>query len=307
MALTLYEASKIVSGEVKRSAIIEMFARNSDLLAAMPFEDIPGGAFAYNVEGTLPGVAFRGFNEGYAEGVGVINPQVERLVIAGGDLDVDKAIIKTRGPTVRSTHEAMKVKALALHITDRLINGDSEANPREFDGLRRRVGGGQLFAATGTGSGALSLEVLDEAIDSVDGATHLIMSKAMRRKLSVAAKSPTVGGDIVWTQDAFGRQVARYNDLPILIADYNDKGERIIDFDEVGPGAVNSTTSVYVASLGEGKLSGLQNGIIEVADLGELDAKPVLRTRLEWLVGMACQHGRAVARVRGITNAAITA
>lgn len=307
MALTLHEASKIVSGEVKRSAIIEMFARNSDLLAAMPWEDIPGGAFAYNVEGQLPGVAFRGFNEGYDEGVGVINPQVEKLVIAGGDLDVDKAIIKTRGQEVRSVHEAMKVKALALHITDRLLNGDSQANPREFDGLRRRIGGGQLFSSTGSGSGALSLEVLDEAIDSVDGANVLVMSKAMRRKLTHAAKNPNVGGYITQTVDSFGRQLTAYNDLPILIADYNDLGQRIIDFNEVGPGNTANTTSVYVLSLGEGKVSGLQNGIIEVADLGELDAKPVLRTRLEWLVGMAIQHGRAAARVRGITNAAVTA
>ena len=51
---------------------------------------------------------------------------------------------------------------------------------------------------------------------------------------------------------------------------------------------------------------GLQNGIMEVRDLGELQTMPVMRTRVEWLVGMAVMHGRAAARLRGISNAAVT-
>jgi len=80
MAMTLLEASKINDGEVVRNAVIEMFARNSDILAALPFMDIQGGSYAYTQEGSLPGVAFRGVNEGYDESVGVLNPQVEVLV-----------------------------------------------------------------------------------------------------------------------------------------------------------------------------------------------------------------------------------
>lgn len=307
MALTLLEASKLVSGEVKRSAVIEMFAINSDIMRILPWEDIPGDAISYNVEGKLPGVAFRGFNEGFDESTGVINPETERLRIAGGDLDVDRAIVQTRGESVRARHESMKVKALSLYITDKIINGDSLVNPREFDGLRVRVGGSQLFTATGAATnGALSLEQLDTAIDSVDSPTHLIMSKAMRRKLSAAAKSG-VGGDIETTVDEFGYQVTMYNGLPILIADYNDVGERIIDFNEAGPAGGSVSTSIYVVSIGDGYISGIQNGTMEVRDLGEIDSKPVYRTRVDWLVGLTVQHGRAIARVWGITNAAVTA
>lgn len=307
MALTLLEASKLVAGEVKRSAVIEMFAVNSDLMRILPWEDIPGDAISYNVEGKLPGVAFRGFNEGFDESTGVINPEVERLRIAGGDLDVDRAIVQTRGESVRARHESMKVKALSLYITDKIINGDSLVNPREFDGLRVRVGGSQLFTATGGNTnGALSLEQLDTAIDAVDSPTHLIMSKAMRRKLSAAAKAG-VGGDIETSVDQFGYQVTLYNGLPIIIADYNDVGERIIDFNEAGPSGGAVSTSIYVVSIGDGYISGIQNGTMEVRDLGEIDSKPVYRTRVDWLVGLTVQHGRAIARVWGITNAAVTA
>ena len=305
MAMTLIEASKLVSGEVKRSAVIEMFAAASDLMRILPFENVVGGSLAYNVEGALPGVAFRGFNEAYAESVGVLNPQVEVLKIAGGDLDVDKAIIKTRGADVRASHEAMKAKAMALYITKKVIKGDSETNPREFDGLQKRVTGSQLFWGDGSSTkGPLSLAVLDEAIDSVDDPSHLIMSKAMRRRLSAAARDTTVSGDLNWVRDEFGQQVAMYNDLPIATVDYDDEGKRILDFNE---GAGNDETSIYVASFGENKLLGLQNDVMEVTDLGELDSKPVLRTRVEWLTGLAVMHGRAIARLKGITDAAVTA
>ncbi|RUW56729.1 major capsid protein [Mesorhizobium sp. M8A.F.Ca.ET.021.01.1.1] len=307
MPVTLLEASKLVSGDVKRSTIIEMFPRNSDLLAAMPFIDVPGGAYVYNREGKLPGVAFRGFNEGYTESTGVINPESEILRIAGGELDVDTAIIKTRGRGVRSSQEAMKVKAKALYLADKLMNGDSEADPREFDGLRKRITGAQLFQPTSAQNvaGALSLEVLDAAIDAVDNPTHLVMSKALRRKLTKAARDQK-GGEITYTVDAFGRQVTQYNDLPILMPDVNDLGQRIIDFNETGIDSTANTTSLYVVSLGEDKIVGLQNGIMEVKDLGELESKPALRTRVEWLVGLAVMHGRAAARIASITSADFT-
>ena len=310
MAMTLLEASKLNTGEVKRSAIIEMFAEANDLLQFVPFEDIPGGSLAYNVEGNLPGVAFRGYNEAYSESVGVVNPATEVLRIAGGDLDVDKALIRTRGAQVRSSHEAMKVKALALNIAGKMINGDSTSDPREFDGLRVRVAGNQLIPAllsAPSSNSPLSLEALDKAIDEVDGPQYLVTSKAVRRKLTIAGRKENIGGEITFTQDNFGRQLTQYADLPILIADHDDAGARIIDFDEAGPGAGSTSTSIYVCSVGDGKLVGLQNGTMEVEDLGEIDTKPVLRTRVEWLVGMAVMHGRAVARVWGITDAAVTA
>jgi hypothetical protein len=310
MPLTLIEASKIDDGNVKRAAIIEMFAANSDLLRVMPFDDIPGGSLSYNQEGKLPGVAFRGYNQAYSESVGIVNPQVEVLKIAGGDLDVDKAILKTRGEDQRSIQEAMKVKALSLYLTGKMINGDASINPLEFDGLRARIQGYQLLPALSTAPTAnspLSLEALDAAIDHVDNPTHLVMSKEMRRKLTSAARNYQVGGFVEYTVDEFGKRVTMYNDLPILIADYDDTGVKIIDFNEAGPAGGTTSTSIYILSVQESMLTGLQNGVMEVTDLGELQTKPVFRTRVEWLVSLAALHGRCASRVWGITNAPITA
>lgn len=306
--LTLHEAAKQFDTDLKRQAVIEMFAGSTELNAVLPFMDLPGGSYSYQQEAKLPNIGFRGINEGYTASVGVINPMTESLKIAGGDLDVDKALIKMHGAGVRSTQEEMKVKAFGQTITDAFINGDA-TDGVSFDGLRRRVTGYQLLAANEDSPGAanpLSLATLDEAIDRVQGPTHLIMDGRMRNLLSRAAKAD-IGGDLEWSKDDFGRRVSFYNDLPIIITGDNAEGQRIMDFNEVGVDGTANTGSIYVVSLGEGKIKMLQNGVMEVTDLGEVDDKPVLRTRVEWLVGMAIEHGKAVSRIHSIKKAAMVA
>lgn len=234
MALTLVEAAKLAANEGKtiRAAVISMFAQSSALLAALPFKNIQGNAYQYTREGTLPGVAFRGVNESYTPSTGIVNPSVEALRIAGGELDVDTFIIKTQGAAVRSTHENMKVKALAADLTRVIIKGDSITNPKEFDGLQNRITGSQIIdAGTTNGGDPLSLFKLDELIDAVPGATHLVMNKAMRRRLTQAARNKDVGGIITYTKDAFGRQVTHYNDIPILVPYPDNGGVEPIAFD----------------------------------------------------------------------------
>lgn len=311
MALTIVEAAKINPGDVTRQAIVEMYARNSDILRVLPFEGIAGNAMQYNREESLPGVGFRGVNEAYTASTGVLNPITENLVIAGGDLDVDIFIVRTMGANVRSVHEAMKVKALAHRWTLAFIKGDSSADPREFDGLQRRIpaGSSQLVVAGNTSGGdALSLYKLDTAISKVNNPTHLIMNKTMALRLSQAARSTTVGGFITWEPDEFGRRVNMYNGIPILIADDDNTGTQILPFTEANPGGGSAaSTSIYVVSLGEGALVGIQNGAIDVRDLGELETQPLLRTRVEWYPGIALFDGRAVVRLSGIKDSAIVA
>jgi len=308
MALTLVEASKLYAGDPLRSAIIELYAQSSDILRVLPFDDIQGNAYRYNREYTLPGIAFRGVNEAYAESTGILNPITEPLVIAGGDLDVDKFILDTMGANQRSVHEAMKVRALALNWTLKFIKGDQATEPREFDGLQARCTGGQLIAAGSTGNGTpLSLVKLDELIDAVKDPQYLIMNKATRRRLSVAARTYTIGGFLTYELDEFGRGVTKYNDLPILIVNEDNTGAQILPFTEACTSGTSTGTSVYCVSFGDGMFTGLQNGGIDVRDLGELQTKPALRTRVEWYNGIAIFHGKAAARLYSISDAAATA
>ncbi len=309
MSLTLVESAKLYPGDPLRSAIIELYAKSSDILRVLPFNTIQGSALRYNQEQTLPGIGFRGINEAYSESTGVINPVTEPLVIAGGDLDVDNFLIDTMGNSQRSVHEVMKMKALALAWTKTFIKGSQATDPKEFDGLQTRIAGNQLVAAGSTANGdALSLAIMDEAIDACEEGTHILMSKAMRRKFSAAARTATISGDLRWEKDDFGRQVAIYNDLPIVIVDQDNTGTDILGFNEVCPGGGTLTgTSIYIVSLGDGKLQGIQGSDPDVRDLGELQTKSAKRTRVEWYNGICVYHPKSAVRIYGISNAAITA
>lgn len=307
MALTLLEAAKLDNGNVIRSAIIELYAGSSDILRVLRWTNISGNAMKYNREGALPGVGFRGVNEAFDSSTGVLNPITEPLVIAGGDLDVDRFIIRTMGQSQRSIQEAMKVRALGLMFTKKFIKGDQLTNPREFDGLQVRVVGNQLIPAGATANGTpLSLAKLDEAVDQTLNPTHLLMNKTMKRRLSAAARAG-LGGTFETSVDEFGARIESYNDLPILTVDLDGDGAEIMGFTEAATSGTATATSIYVLSLTPEGLNGIQNGGVDVRDLGELQTAPVFRTRVEWFVGLAVFNGRAVTRLWSISNAAATA
>lgn len=309
MPLTLIEAAKS-AGNALKAGVINTFAQTSDILRVLPFENINSGAITALREQTLPGVGFRGVNEAFSEDAGVLNPITETLAIMGGDIDVDNFIVKTMPQQVPARIQ-MKVKAAAHRFTRAFIKGDAVSDPREFDGLQRRISGNQLIDAGATSGGdALSLGKLDQLLDQVDpdGMRYLVMNKTMRRLLSAAARTTAVGGYITYKQDEFGRQQAMYGEVPILICDEDNQGNQILPFTEANPGGGSAaSTSIYAISVGPMLLSGIQFEAIDTRPLGEAHDKPVLRTRVEWFASIAAWHGRCAARLRGIKNAAVTA
>ena len=306
--MTLIEAAKLGNGTEKERAIIELYSGSSDILANMIWKNINGNAVAYNREANYPGVGFRGVNEAYTASTGVLNPITEKIIIAGGDLDVDKFIVDTEGQQVRSAHEAMKVRALALAWTYNFINGNNSSDPRVFDGLERRVVGDQLIDAGSTANGeALKLTKMDQLIDQVDNPTHLIMNKSMARKFAAAGRTTTVSGYVNWQPDELGNRIMSYNGLPIITVDLDNEGRSILGFDEAAASGTDTATSIYCVSFNPLGVCGLQNGGISVRDLGELNDQPAFRTRVEWYCGMAIYNGRAAARLRYVADAAIVA
>lgn len=313
MAMTLREASKEAydNNETLRGAIIKQFAEKSDILDAMGFMNIQGNAYRYNQEATLPGIAFRGVNESYTPSTGVINPQVEPLFIIGGEMDVDNFIIDTEGPEGRQRQEGLKTTAMAADVTRAILKGDNSTEPREFDGFQRRVIGDQLVANGSTNGGdPLSLLKLDEMIDKVNGPTHLIMNRTTKRRFIAAYRSTTtgIGGTIKQAKNELGHTVTTYNEIPILTGYAPSRHTAILPFTEIGSGGATATaSSIYCVSFREDGVTGIQNGGIRVKDLGELQAEPKRRTRVEWYPGMAILDGFAISRLWGISDAAIVA
>ena len=307
--LTALEAAKSGQGTVFDRAVIQIFAMLSPILRVLPIRTINGNAHKYNQEEALPGVAFRGVNESYTESTGIINPQTESLSIMGGDLDVDKFIVDTEGEDQRSIHELMKFKAIVQDFQTSFFKGDVASNPKDIEGLQKRITGDQLIDAGSTSGGdALSLSKLDELMDAVEEPTHLLMNKAMRRRLTAAARTTSVGGYITYSKDEFGRTVTQYNEIPILVIESLLGKDTVLPFTEASPGGgAAASTSIYCVSMGPGKLQGIQFAPINARDLGELQTAPKYRTRVEWYCGMELQHGRAAGRLQGIKDAAAVA
>ena len=307
MALTLLEAAKHHSGDVYRQAVLETIGYEGTVLGMLPFINISGGAYTYLQEQSLGGIEYRGFNETYSESTGILSEDVEKLQPFGGNIDVDRAIVKTNGADIRNTYEQMKMKAMSLKFNRLFVKGDKDTDSKGINGLQKRIVGGQVVPAGGTSGGdALSLSKLDELIDACQGCNALLMNKTMRRRLTAAARTTGVGGFITYDQDEFGRKVTMYGDTPIMLIDEDETGAQILAFDEAASGGgAAASTSIYAVAFGEDGVTGIQNGDPEVMDMGLLDSAGAYRTNIEWLNGIGVMRPKAAARLTGIKNAAV--
>jgi hypothetical protein len=308
MAVTLAESALLSQNALQRG-VLETFVQSSPVLDRIPLMTIEGNAYAYNEEATLPGVAFRSVNEAYTESTGTVNQKTESLVILGGDADVDKFIVQTRGNLndQRATQTAMKVKAASYKFQDTFINGDVAVDTKSFDGLKKRLTGSQVLDAATNGIGPVAgghdfFDALDSLIAAVNGTPDaLYANKAVIAKIMSSARR--LGGADMITEALTNKRIATYNGVPLLDIGQTAAGADIITTTET-QGTATNASSIYAVRYGQDEgdqgVTGLTNGGVQVYDLGELESKPAYRTRLEFYTGLAVFGGKAAARLRGV-------
>jgi len=316
MALTLAEAAKLSQTHLQRG-VLETFVQASSVLDRIPFMTIQGNAYSYNEEATLPGVAFRAVNGGYTESTGTVNQKSESLVITGGDADLDKFIVQTRGDLndQRAVQTALKVKALGYQFQNTFFNGDTGVDALSFDGLKKRLTGAQVISAGTNGASILTdtvsihafFDKLDELVASVsglDGANGALYANAsIIGKIKSAARH--INADVFVEKDINGKRQVVWNGIPILDAGSTAAGASIIPQTET-QGTSSLASSIYAVKFGQSEgdqaVTGLTNGGVQVYDLGELETKPAYRTRIEFYAGLAVFGGKAGARLTGVLN-----
>jgi hypothetical protein len=319
MAVTLAQAALLSQNDLQRG-VIEEFVQQSPVLDRLPLLNIEGNAYAYNKEATLPGVAFRAVNEAYVESTGTVNQATESLVILGGDADVDRFIVQTRGNLIdqRAVQTRLKVKAASYKYQDTFFNGDVAVDPKSFDGLKKRLTGSQVIAA-GTngapvlGNGGTDTQAFFDALDGLIAAVPGIGpgNGAIYANSSIIGKIRSagrrIGGVDVVNEDFGGRRVITWQGIPVLDPGANLAGTNVLAQTETQGTASGTTSSIYAVKFGQdetdGGVTGLTNGGIMVDDLGLLQAQPVYRTRIEFYCGLAVFGGRAAARLTGVLNA----
>jgi len=290
MALTLLEAQKHAKTPAELAVVTELAA--GQLMSVLPFRNIEGNGLFWKREESLPDVGFRNYNGALAESYAEVSQQSESLKLFGGDIKVDRAIVDLEGSEAKAYQIQSRVRAMRMAWEALFINGDSNQSPSEFDGLAARIAAGssQYFA---NGGGALDLSKLDEVIDNVDaqgGSKYIVCSKSLRRALTKQARD---NGQIEIARSEFGYQQTTYMGLPLLELDRDHKNVAILDSDP-------SAQDLYVVSFGNDHLTGIQNGGVNVRELGESFDQPQMITRVEWYCGMALINGRAAARLSGI-------
>ena len=302
--LTLIEAAKLVQNPLQRG-VVEVIAASSPVLDKLPFMEVSGNAYQFNREETLPGADFRAINENYIESTGILDPQTEPLKVFGGTSRVDRALVKTQGNLndLRAMQDAMKAKACALDFTRAFFKGDHLVNPRQFDGIQKRISGSQLLSAgSASGGDALTLAMLDELLDQVaGGADMLFMNKTMRRKTNALMRA--AGQAIETVSDVFGRQIPTYAGIPIGVIEFDADGNEILGFNEANPGGgTPASTSIYACRFGvQEHVSGLQAGALEVIDNGLVGVW--YETLIEWICSITVFNPRSAARLCGVKAA----
>jgi len=296
MGLSLSEAKKHASNPQELAIVSELSA--GPLLSVLPFREIQGNGLFWKREESLGDVGFRNYNANYSESYAEVSQQSESLRLFGGDIKIDRAILDLEGSESRAYQVQSKTRAMRLSWESLFINGDSNASPAEFDGLAARLPAGDYATNSqvirnGNAAAALDLNALDEAIDAVDaqgGTKYLVMSKSARRHLTKQARA---SAQIEIARSEFGYQQMVYAGLPVIELDRDHQNAAILD-------GTPADQSIYVCTFGSDLLTGIQNGGVQVRDLGESTASPQVIIRVEWYCGLAMVNGRSAARLTNV-------
>jgi hypothetical protein len=309
LALTLSEAAKL-SNDVLVAGVAETIVKESRVLELLPWIDLVGNALTFNRENALPSADFYAVGDTWTESTPTFTQVSESLVILGGDADVDNYIQQTRANVqdIRAEVIVEKAKAVAHEFENSFIYGSTAVSTKQFDGLHAKVPSGQqVHQGSGSTGAALSLKKLDETIDLVKPGKPdvLLMSRRTRRGLSVYSRALT--SPVNYEPGAFGQRVMLYDGIPVLASDF------LVDTETIASGAYSAktggaTSSIFALKFGTDLLHGLTNGGLTVEDIGKLESKDAVRTRIKWYVnGCVLRSTLALARLDGISSADVVA
>ena len=285
-----------MTNDVLQAGVIEVLATESKLLQLLPFMNVQGSGYTYNIEKNLGNAQFRKVNGGYNYGAIETIPVTERIVILGDEAIVDTYQIAVESDinNLMAIEVALRTKAIAHKFEKCFIDGGkaagsgvpSESVANEFVGILTRY---TETAPANIPSNALSLfqaQVItktDDLISDLDtlldmvagGADCLIMNKKTRRQVTAKGRA-----FCDYRQGEFGTQFVQYGGVDIADVDGDLLADDIV---------------IAVKFGAKEAVCGLQNGGVRVTALGEMESQPQVKTRIEWFVGLAVFNPKAVA------------
>jgi hypothetical protein len=304
------------------SGMVKQFAESSDVLQTISFKAARQGLNVFDRETSEPTVAFRALNAEPEISHGSEERFQDACYPISGLLEFDRIKLKRYGESKRITYMMGQMSKGARVWTDTFINGDNDSDPKEWNGLKKRLAADSagnvdgstddsrlLANATGSGGGALSLAKLDLAVDLVAMPSHILMSRRMLTKFKAAARDPSLTNQQITDdyESDLGRRVTRFQGIPILTGYEVSKDSAFLPFNEVAHGGGSAvTTSVYVVSFREDGVCGIQTSEPEMLPV-DTDRGVFQRDLFEWDNGITIEDFYSAMRVSSITDAAIVA
>ncbi|HYE58563.1 MAG TPA: hypothetical protein VD948_08660 [Rhodothermales bacterium] len=316
--------------EPLRKGIYQVFWMESNAMAAIPWTTVNrlDVSMMFQKRTSLSKPGWVAIGDSYAESYPELEPKQEQVFKIGRDLKIKKGLENLQGqfvdPRVLSVETTMKELAYEFNeafINGPMINSDGSGNPNALVGIQRRIddldgqtgladakvivggdgGNGTAFGPTASSANRHAvLDALNKTLYFIDGKRPdwgfcnstllLAIESAFRRE-----------GLFASTRDQYERIVYTYREVPLYdIGLKADQSTQIITDTEV-QGTSSDCTSLYWGKNGVWTYThGWEKEPLDVRDLGELQTSPQLLTRVDWTLGLANWHPRALSRVAGI-------
>lgn len=276
MALTMTLADSLkLTKDTLQAGVIETLATESKLLAVLPFMNIVGSGYTYNVETKLSDTQFRAVGEAIVPGEASWETRTEALKIMGDEAIVDTFQQQVYGNVtdLMALEVGLKTKAIAHKFEKTFISGDSTTNVKEFDGVEKRLIEEQRIKGTDD----LFTDVRKLRNQVQGGVSAYIMNKN-----TVVDYEGKYKDYITWNRNEFGVPVATIGGIQVI---------------DVEPDILATDGDIYAVRFGAKEaLCGLTNGGVQVKALGEVDNAPQLKTRIEFFCGLAVFNDKTIAK-----------
>jgi len=310
MAISLLKAQDL-SQDLLKKGIVEEMINESPLIKRLPYMTLVGNALRFVRENVddMGSVGFKAVGDVITESSASFTPVTASLTTLIGDCDVPNLVQASMSNINDQMAAQVKIKSKLManaFETAAIYGDDSSAN--EFDGLHNLIDTTNmaLHAGSSATGGPLTTSLLDQLMDLIRGGAPdmLLMNRAIRRRLSAYLRGV---GSYATERDDYGDLWTYWQDVPIVVSDFITQTETISS-DAYAAKTGGACSSVFAIRFGEGDgLVGLQNGGITTEFWDRLEEKDAQRTRIKWYCGLALYSTKAVARIDGITDSAISA
>ena len=250
--------------------------------------------------------AVRTINTEYTPSEAKREEKTAKAEIMGGSFEVDRVLQNTSGAVNELAFQAeQKIKATANFFHNKAINDTTSGLAKVLEGTENEFTSAVDLTTSANMDNNYSafLDELDTVISAVDGKpSMLLMNREMLSKLRSAARR---AGYYTRSEDAFGRTVEAYNDIPLMDVGGYYNGTKTVDVipTSTPSASAEGTTAIYAVALGLDAFHGISpvgNNVINtyMPDMNAPGA--VKKGEVELVAGTVLKNTLKAAVLKGI-------